>query len=93
MPDIRHLVVLMQENRSFDHMLGYLRNSGMAIDGVTGATNQDSDGRPVKGYHLESTRVRIRPAHEREHVVTQVNEARWMASSEAMARTATSPRS
>src|SRR5436190_6387813 len=34
---IEHIVVLMQENRSFDHMLGYLRLSGRRpeLDGLT----------------------------------------------------------
>jgi phospholipase C len=73
MNKIEHLVVLMLENRSFDHMLGYLSNTGMVVDGVVGATNPGPDGRLVKGYHLESTRVRIRPHHEHDAVVAQIN--------------------
>ncbi len=73
MADIRHLVVLMLENRSFDHMLGYLKSTGMAVDGAIGATNVDDHGNAIKGYHLDSTRVRIRPDHEVAHVATQVN--------------------
>ena len=34
---IRHFVVLMLENRSFDAMLGALRPAGAAFDGLTGA--------------------------------------------------------
>jgi phospholipase C len=35
--DIEHIVVLMMENRSFDHMLGYLRNDGMPdVNGLVG---------------------------------------------------------
>jgi phospholipase C len=34
--DIRHVVVLMLENRSFDAMLGALYQSGEAFDGLTG---------------------------------------------------------
>ncbi|MGA2134778.1 MAG: alkaline phosphatase family protein [Bryobacteraceae bacterium] len=43
---IEHFVVLMLENRSFDHMLGF---SGIPrIDGLTGAeTNPDTTGAPV----------------------------------------------
>jgi phospholipase C len=33
---IRHLVVLMLENRSFDHMLGFLKRDNPAIDGLNG---------------------------------------------------------
>jgi phospholipase C len=34
--NIQHLVVLMLENRAFDHMLGFLKNSNPNIDGLTG---------------------------------------------------------
>jgi phospholipase C len=44
---IKHIVVLMMENRSFDHMLGYLGLPG-GIDGVDGlqhaTANFDADG-------------------------------------------------
>jgi len=33
---IKHLVVLMMENRSFDHMLGYMKTADYAIDGLNG---------------------------------------------------------
>jgi phospholipase C len=36
-PDIRHVVVLMLENRSFDCMLGQLYPASDAFDGLTGA--------------------------------------------------------
>ncbi|MEO8075653.1 MAG: alkaline phosphatase family protein [Acidobacteriota bacterium] len=51
---LKHLVVLMMENRSFDHMLGGLNgvnavNGIGGIDGLTGAeTNPDVNGTPVK---------------------------------------------
>jgi phospholipase C len=45
-PRIEHLVVLMLENRSFDHMLGFSGIPG--IDGLTGKeTNPDTGGQPV----------------------------------------------
>jgi phospholipase C len=41
--NLKHIVVLMMENRSFDHMLGYMQVPGM--DGLTGhETNPDSNG-------------------------------------------------
>jgi phospholipase C len=44
---IEHFVVLMLENRSFDHMLGFSGIPG--IDGLTGAeTNPDTTGAPVQ---------------------------------------------
>jgi phospholipase C len=53
MPDItekaQHIVVLMMENRSFDHMLGGLKAVNPAVDGLTGSeTNPDTKGNPVQ---------------------------------------------
>lgn len=48
-PEIKHLIVLMMENRSFDHMLGSLKMTNPEIDGLTGnETNPDSNGNLVK---------------------------------------------
>ena len=45
---LKHIVVLMMENRSFDHMLGSLQAVNPAIDGLAGnETNPDSTGVPV----------------------------------------------
>jgi phospholipase C len=42
---LKHIVVLMMENRSFDHMLGYLKQDWPAIDGLNGnETNPDTNG-------------------------------------------------
>ena len=46
---IKHLVVVMMENRSFDHMLGFMKSATYAIDGLDGAeVNRDSTGEPVR---------------------------------------------
>lgn len=34
--NIKTVVVLVQENRSFDHMLGWMKSLNREIDGVTG---------------------------------------------------------
>lgn len=45
---LQHVVVLMMENRSFDHMLGALRSVNPAIDGLVGnETNPDTTGIPA----------------------------------------------
>jgi phospholipase C len=57
---IEHVVVLMLENRSFDHMLGYLYRSagnvspaGQPFDGLTGReSNPDSSGAAVPVYPI-----------------------------------------
>jgi phospholipase C len=46
---LRHIVVLMMENRSFDHMLGSLQAVDSRIDGVAGQlSNPDTTGALVK---------------------------------------------
>ena len=46
---VKHLVVVMMEGRSFDHMLGGLRASNPYIDGLTGnETNPDTTGALTK---------------------------------------------
>jgi phospholipase C len=47
--NLKHIVVLMMENRSFDHMLGSLKAVDSRIDGVTDQlSNPDTTGAPVK---------------------------------------------
>jgi len=48
MPEIKHLVVLMLENRSFDHMLGWLQSPNYQIDGLDGSQfNLDANNQKV----------------------------------------------
>src|SRR5947209_6626585 len=49
-PDIQHLVVLMLENRSFDHMLGFLRTQSYPINGLTG-----NEWNPRDPAHIDPT--------------------------------------
>lgn len=45
---LKHIVVVMMENRSFDHMLGGLKALDPRIEGLTGAEmNLDSNGNPA----------------------------------------------
>jgi phospholipase C len=47
--NLQHIVVLMMENRSFDHMLGALRAQDSRIDGLTGnESNPDTTGEDIK---------------------------------------------
>jgi phospholipase C len=46
---LQHVVVLMMENRSFDHMLGSLKDTDTRINGLTGnESNPDSTGTQIK---------------------------------------------
>ncbi|MEC4682205.1 MAG: alkaline phosphatase family protein [Nitrospirota bacterium] len=40
---VRHIVVLMLENRSFDHMLGYLKKTDQDLEGLTGSESNPTD--------------------------------------------------
>ena len=47
--NLKHIVVLMMENRSFDHMLGALRAKDPRINGLTGnESNPDTTGATIK---------------------------------------------
>lgn len=79
---IDHIVVLMLENRSFDHMLGYLSLPESAggrgrtdIDGLTGAIDQanEYDGQMYRPQPLhEYLSFPWDPPHEHEFVVQQI---------------------
>ena len=63
---ITHVIVLMQENRSFDHYFGQLASWGQpdAEALPAGAWNPDRDGKPVRAFHLPSTCVPGDPPHQ-----------------------------
>ena len=63
---ITHVIVLMQENRSFDHYFGRLPAFGhTAADGFPAhISNPDSDGNPVFPYHLPTTCLPRDPPHQ-----------------------------
>src|SRR5258708_11505141 len=47
---LKHIVVLMMENRSFNHMLGYLKPDWPDLDGLNGnETNPDTAGEKHRG--------------------------------------------
>ena len=59
LPQIKHIVVLMMENHSFDNYLGTLTGRGegfpLGDDGRPDAENPDASGRAVRAHHLTST--------------------------------------
>eukprot|EP00300_Choanocystis_sp_HF-7_P029612 c3685_g1_i1.p1 GENE.c3685_g1_i1~~c3685_g1_i1.p1 ORF type:complete len:483 (-),score=101.88 c3685_g1_i1:16-1464(-) len=55
--DIKHVVVIMYENRSFDHFLGYLKTeSNPNIDGLTG-----TESNPVDPYTSSGETITVSP--------------------------------
>lgn len=62
---IEHLVIVMQENRSFDHYLGHL--GAMQPDAEAepaGFSNPDAMNAAVKAFHLKSTCLEADPPHQ-----------------------------
>jgi phospholipase C len=58
LPQIKHIIVLMMENHSFDNYLGTLgRGDGFPVDddGAPDAENPDSAGAMIRAYHARST--------------------------------------
>src|SRR6476646_4742225 len=74
---IKHIVVLMMENRSFDHMLGYLRNDGMPeVRGLAGdESNLDSANTEHRVYEYppEPFPDSFDPCHAPECVAEQLD--------------------
>jgi phospholipase C len=60
---LAHIVVLMMENRSFDHMLGSLTAADARIDGITDADsgNPDTQGNAVKPQPLADFQGQLDP--------------------------------
>jgi phospholipase C len=57
-PQIEHIVVVMQENHSYDSYFGMLdRGDGFRLDrrGRPLASNPDAHGRPVRAFHMANT--------------------------------------
>lgn len=73
--NIDHIVVLMMENRSFDHMLGYLsKHGGRAdVEGLRGGEKNHFKGRDYPSFPLTDTQFNEGPCHEFDCVLTQVN--------------------
>lgn len=74
---IEHVIVLMLENRSFDHMLGGLAASIPGLDGIPQAgqpprTNRAA-GRTYKQNEGASRSLKYDPRHELEHTLHQLS--------------------
>ena len=73
---IEHIVVLMLENRSFDHMLGYLslEPGGLGVDGLRADMANEHDGRWYPVFKLDKTAFTKAqdPCHSDECVDRQV---------------------
>ena len=63
----------MMENRSFDHMLGYLSLQGRAdVDGLQAGFANEYQGRSYPVHHLPNTAVAVDPDHSADAVDLQL---------------------
>jgi phospholipase C len=62
---VRHIGVVMMENRSFDQMLGYLKQDGLPdVDGFEGdEVNLDAYGKPVEVFDWAADETAFHPPH------------------------------
>jgi phospholipase C len=74
---IRHVLVLMKENRSFDHLFGKLHDLLPDVDPIpAGYTNPGVDGRPVSPSHAATTCIPFDPGHQLEGMTASVDDGR-----------------
>ena len=59
LPQLKHIVVLMMENHSYDNYLGMLEGRAegfpLGADGKPEAANRDTSGEPIRAHQLSST--------------------------------------
>jgi phospholipase C len=72
---IRHVVILMKENRSFDHLLGKLHDLGRPdVEGVPPTySNLDTHGNPILPFHAPTTCIPHDPGHQSAAVLRSIN--------------------
>ena len=63
---IRHVIILMKENRSFDHIFGKLHDRGAPdVEPVPASfMNPDTAGQPVDPFHATTTCTQFNPDHQ-----------------------------
>jgi phospholipase C len=73
---IKHVVLLLLENRSFDQMLGSFKTIRPDLEGIDPnlppRTNHDNEGNEFKQVPTESQQMPVDPRHEKNHVLAQL---------------------
>ena len=69
---INHIIVLMLENRSFDHMLGYQKLRGRPVDGLSPDMYNSYKGKNFVVSHLSDTQFELDPCHSSQCVGRQM---------------------
>lgn len=71
---IEHVIIVMQENRSFDHMFGSLRLEGHPVDGIPdGFVNKDKAGHAVHFGHRTDTCLDANSPHDEESIESSID--------------------
>jgi phospholipase C len=71
---LEHIIVILKENRSFDHVFGGLEKLQPDVDVADATwTNLDAAGKTVTPFHLETTCVGFDPDHQWAAMHTQVD--------------------
>ncbi len=75
---IRHVIVLMKENRSFDHLFGKLHDQGQPDVEAVPATysNPDVNGKAVFPSHATTTCIPFDPGHQSSSVLQCIDGGR-----------------
>jgi phospholipase C len=75
---IDHIVVLMMENRSFDHVLGYLslEEGRTEVDGLREGLANEHQGSSYPVHHLGTTVVADDPDHSARSVDLQIGDGK-----------------
>jgi phospholipase C len=72
---IENVIVMMKENRAFDHVLGQLHATVPAVEAIpAGFTNPGTDGGTVAPFHQPSSCISHDPDHQWAAMHTQVND-------------------
>src|SRR4029077_10250779 len=71
------IIIVMMENRSFDHLLGYLslpEYGRKDVDGLNPKMKNMLNGKNYPVYHLPSAQSKLPsdPPHERSYITTQL---------------------
>jgi phospholipase C len=71
---IHNVIVMMKENRAFDHLLGQLHTKVPAVEAIpAGFTNPGGDGGTVAPFHQTTTCIPHDPDHQWAAMHTQVD--------------------
>jgi phospholipase C len=75
---IRHVIVVMRENRSFDHLLGHLHDRGQPeVEGIPATyMNPDPNGNPVFPGPAETTCISADPGHQSDSMLACIDGGR-----------------